>query len=55
MRGPNIDPCGTPYVTRSNVDWKLFVVTNCYLFCKYECNSLLATPFVNANFLISIS
>ena len=39
--GPNIDPCDTPYVTGSNFVLKLFIDTNCFLFYKYECNSLL--------------
>ena len=43
-RDPNIDPCGTPYVIGSNFNLKSYIDTNCFLFCKYECNSVLATP-----------
>ena len=39
-RGPNVDPCGTPYAIFSSDDTTLLVTTCCFLFCKYEKNSL---------------
>ena len=42
--GPSREPCGTPALTSSKLDYAPSTITHCFLFDKYEINRLRKFP-----------